>query len=478
LLMKPLAVLESRLFDDNVAVSYKWLSMDQGLSTLEAKDLLNQFYAQHGDRVSAVFLVSGRSKETSGLHVVRLVPANQLNEARSQFDPVLCEEIYSLAPLHLKVAPLSADLPIFDEDEDEVNINEFRSSIVDLGAVLYVVDAHRQRDMQALRDQEIDRARAQLRRSSLPPATQLILRKGELQSRTFGDLSLVQSQGADILLERRDSGPIQPEIKEPNPTASNSLKRKESHTSAEEGNTSSSLPASAASSSSIRVATTPVVALQSTKAKSKVNAPIRAFFSNSGSNALPELKHPNVSPTVAPTPSLEAASVESKPSVLSSGASSVVHMTSATLSSSSPARSISKASALLSYIATDEDDFESVPRRTVVSARTSEKRSSERMQSDRGTSPTPSDAQDNDPCNQKLLIAPSDDSDFEDAASSPTQKSKSNGVSKFLVKEKPQDRDAVSSAVADADGLITVMQSKSQKTLKTTMDERGYLGTR
>ncbi|KAI8580670.1 hypothetical protein K450DRAFT_236702 [Umbelopsis ramanniana AG] len=113
--------LEVALTQENTPVTYRTLSRKANINVTAAKKLLYQFVSTTKHNVSATYCVSGEGLTSipgnEPTQTIRLVDAEDLEEARKQFKYITGVHIYSVQPSKLKdhsvLVTASSDLPTY-----------------------------------------------------------------------------------------------------------------------------------------------------------------------------------------------------------------------------------------------------------------------------------------------------------------------------------------------------------------------------
>jgi hypothetical protein len=104
----------SQLLSKHSLVTFRFLAQHSELPVSEAKDVLQRFVDSNKDKVHAVYLVGGMMGESSVIQY-KLVPADNLADAKAQFDPLTACHPYSV---HAAPATSGEPLYILNQTQD------------------------------------------------------------------------------------------------------------------------------------------------------------------------------------------------------------------------------------------------------------------------------------------------------------------------------------------------------------------------
>ncbi|KDD72771.1 hypothetical protein H632_c2919p0, partial [Helicosporidium sp. ATCC 50920] len=89
--------LEEEIGDKSQVVTYKWLGRQYGIPYDMSKRLLYEFMTLHCQKVSATYLLSGWTPPPSSQHIIRVVPASDVNRQKEALAEVTSLHVYALA---------------------------------------------------------------------------------------------------------------------------------------------------------------------------------------------------------------------------------------------------------------------------------------------------------------------------------------------------------------------------------------------
>ncbi|GMH32886.1 hypothetical protein BSKO_00720 [Bryopsis sp. KO-2023] len=89
--------VEAHVGEELLVVTYKWLSRKYCVDADFAKRVLFDFISKHAERVTAVYLLGGWTKDSKS-HVFQLVPHADLEVRKKLLEPITSLHVYSVAP--------------------------------------------------------------------------------------------------------------------------------------------------------------------------------------------------------------------------------------------------------------------------------------------------------------------------------------------------------------------------------------------
>ncbi|KAL6785398.1 hypothetical protein ACKKBG_A00085 [Auxenochlorella protothecoides x Auxenochlorella symbiontica] len=93
------------------AVTYKWLAREAHIPYDTSKAILFDFMTKHASTVHATFLLSGWRRSGEGArHVVSVIPAERLERAKAELQPITALHVYAVAPASQKDIAVLANL--------------------------------------------------------------------------------------------------------------------------------------------------------------------------------------------------------------------------------------------------------------------------------------------------------------------------------------------------------------------------------